>query len=130
MPNGPDGPTHGPHSCDLCEAVNTLLDGFLVATANGLRESLVSQSKAEGARTTDLWTRRKGFDVVDVKEIAKRVDEQHVHELAAVLTWWVRQSLVTFNREIAPLENAIVNAFRENGITLYEPHVEPPKESP
>jgi hypothetical protein len=105
-----------PHQCDLCQATWTLLDGFLARTAEGLRESLTQQARAAG-----IVRPFKGFqDVPDVKRIQQQVDAQHVHELAAVLTWWVRVSLATFKGDLEPLETAIVNAFAENGVTDYE----------
>jgi hypothetical protein len=97
-----------PH-CDLCEAVELLLDGTLQRFDDGLRHVQVAQ--AEGP--------------VDLAALSTALAEQRVHILATVAVWWVRASLTLFQGDVTALENCLANAFLANGITAFEPH-DPP----
>ena len=99
------------HSCDVCVAVRMVLDGFLHRLDDGLRTSMLA---GPGGTTR----------MVDPAAVAAEVDEQRRHVLAAVAVWFIGRSLQEFDGSVTPIENCLANAFVENGITIYEPHIE------
>lgn len=94
------------HRCDVCDALGMVLDGFSTQLHDGLRNKMLAQHGPHA----------------DIREITAKLDEQRAHILAAVVVWWVARSMTHFG-DVEQLENALANAFVENGITVYEPSI-------